>query len=52
MKHGYLLFLSFMNDLIKIKLGSSKKDLYAIKDKLGGANPMRKEWLVKKYKEL
>lgn len=52
MKQGYLLFLFFINDLIKLKLGMSRKNITEIKEKLDKAAPMRKDWLTIKFEEI
>ena len=52
MKQGYMLFLGFINDLIRLKLGLSRKNIADINIKLINAMPMRKDWLLKKFKEL
>lgn len=51
MKQGYFLFLSFMNDLIRLKLGISRKNVMDIREKLVNSLPMRKDWLIKKFDE-
>lgn len=52
MKQGYLLFLSFINDLIRLELGISRKNAGDIKVKLTNSMPMRKDWLIKKFDEI
>ncbi len=52
MKHGYMLFLGFINDLIRLKLGLSRKNIGDINTKLQGSIPMRKDWLLRKFDEL
>lgn len=52
MKQGYLLFLTFINDLIRLKLGLSRKSLSDVKEKLTNSLPMRKDWLIKKFGEI
>ncbi|MBE2217268.1 MAG: hypothetical protein IAE90_03630 [Ignavibacteria bacterium] len=52
MKHGYLLFLTFINDLIRLKLGLSRKNAAEVKEKLTNSLPMRKDWLIKKFEEI
>jgi len=52
MKQGYLLFLSFINDLIRLKLGISRKNAGDIMVKLTNSMPMRKDWLMKKFDEI
>lgn len=52
MKQTYMLFLQFMHDLIRLKLGISRKEISSVKNKLTESLPMRKDWLLKKYTEL
>ncbi|MEO8514731.1 MAG: hypothetical protein ABI543_14320 [Ignavibacteria bacterium] len=52
MKQGYMLFLGFINDLIRLKLGISRKNLIDVNEKLKSSLPMRKDWLLKKFDEL
>nr|HMT12303.1 hypothetical protein [Ignavibacteria bacterium] len=46
MKQGYLLFLTFIYDLIRLKLGLSRKSVNDVKEKLTNSLPMRKDWLI------
>ncbi len=52
MKQGYLLFLTYINDLIRLKLGLSRKNAAEVKEKLANSLPMRKDWLIKKFDEI
>lgn len=52
MKQGYLLFLRHINDLIRLKLGISRKNVSDIKEKLLISLPMRKDWLINKFEEI
>lgn len=52
MKQGYLLFLTFIYDLIRLKLGLSRKSVNDVKEKLTNSLPMRKDWLIKKFEEI
>lgn len=49
MKKGYSTFLSIINDLIRLKLGITRKEPGDIKNKLENSATMRKDWLLKKF---
>lgn len=51
MKQGYLLFLTFINDLIRLKLDFSRKNVKDVREKLFNSHPMRKDWLMRKFQE-
>jgi hypothetical protein len=52
MKQGYILFLNFINDLIRMKLGISRKNISELREKLSISKLMRKDWLLKKFEEI